>query len=302
MAPDLFATAWRNAVETATYLFAYNYALVAAPVAHLVLLALGPGRRGWLGDRRGPFAAVVLGLTEPLSRSAFERNLRRLGTAGAAFTYLAVSHALTVYAWVLLGPLLGKNFLLSHAVGVALFVPLAAGLSRLAGISLEPAPGPSERRVEKTAKTMGSALLRFTWLAGLGLGAGGLVAAWGFSPWAWAPAEVGRGWGTQLANGGLGLGLALVGVPPVSNLFVGTYLWKVGLAHAGIVAFFCGATAAPTRWGLYARLYGRRGAVRLVSVLLVAALLAGLVTAWCFGALDLTIHYKLLSEQQWEAP
>lgn len=298
--PELLAAAWENVVQTTAYLFAYNYVLVLAPVVHLALLALAPERRGWLGEGRGPFTAVVLGLTEPLSHSSFAGNLQRLGTPGAVAAYLGVSHALTAHAWILLGPLLGKDFLLSHAVGVTLFVIFAAVLMRLAGISLGTAPGSTARREAGTARTLAVALLRYAGLAALGLGLGGLVAAWGFSPRAWAPAEIGGGgWWTQLGNGGVGAGLAFLAVPPVANLFVGTYLWKVGLAHSGIVAFFCAATAAPTRWGMYSRLYGLGAAVRLVAVLLAAALLAGLATAWAFGALDLTIRYKLIPQQLW---
>lgn len=300
MSAELLASTWQNAVQTASYLLAYNYVLVLAPAIHLVLLALRPGRRGWLGDRRGPFAAGLLGLTEPLSRASFEDNLRRFSSSGAAVAYLGVSHALTAYAWVLLGPLLGKDFLLSHAVGVVLFVLVAAGLMRLAGLRLEPGTAPADRRQEATAQTLGGAMLRYVGLAALGLGLGGVVATWGLSAWARAPAEIGTGglW-TQGANGAVGLALALLAVPPVANLFVGTYLWKVGLAHAGIVAFLCAATAAPTRWRLYSRLYGRRRTVRLVGILLAAALLAGLVTSWSFGALELSIRYKLISDQLW---
>lgn len=298
---DFLSTAWRSAAETASYLFAYRYVLVLAPAAHLALLALGPGRRGWLDGRRGPLAAVILGLTEPLSRSSFERNLRRLEGAGAVVTYLAVSHALTAYALVLLGPLLGKDFLLSHGVGLAVFVVVASLLARAAKQALVPNEPEIPEPAASTGRLLAGGALRFALLAALGLIVGGVVAAWGFSRWAWAPAELGAGgWWTQLSNGVLGLALTLLGVPPVANLFVATYLWKTGLAHAGIVAFFCAAAAAPTRWQLYVRIYGGRGAVRLVTILLAAALLAGLATAGVFAILELPIHYKLLPQQLWK--
>ena len=143
---ELLAAAWENVVQTTSYLFAYNYVLVLAPVVHLALLAVAPRRRGWLGEGRGPFTAVVLGLTESLSRSSFAGNLRRLGTPGAVAAYLGVSHALTAYAWILLGPLLGKDFLLSHVVGVVLFVVFAAGLMRLVGVSPVPGGASTPRR------------------------------------------------------------------------------------------------------------------------------------------------------------
>lgn len=300
---DFFATAWQTAVQTASYLYAYAFALALAPLLHLALIAWAPGRRGRMATARGPLAAIVLGLSEPLSRRAFKANLVRLRRPAPGVIYLALSHTLTAYSWVLLGPLLGKDFLLSHVVGVGLFVLVVAGLVRLFGVppargatdgATAPPPGGAGARI-------GAGVLRFVLLAALGLGLGGLVAAWGFSPLAWAPADVGDGGlATQLASGALGIALALTGLPPVANLFVGTYLWKVGLAQAGIVAFFCAAPAAPTRWRLYTRVYGRDGAVRLVTALLTAALLAGLATAWLFGAADLSIHYKLVPAQMWQ--
>lgn len=300
---ELFATAWQTAVETASYLFAYAFALALAPLLHLALVTWAPGRRKWMATARGPLAAVVLGLSEPLSRRAFEANLVRLERPGPGLIYLAFSHTLTAYSWVLLGPLLGKDFLLSHVLGVGLFVLFAVGLVRLFGVP--PARGATDGVIVRppggAGGRIGAGVLRFVLLAVLGLGLGGLVAAWGFSPWVWVPADVGEGGlGTQLASGALGLGLAVLGVPPVAHLFVGTYLWKIGLAHAGIVAFFCAAPAAPTRWRLYTRVYGRDGAVRLVIALLTAALLAGLATAWLFEAADLTIRYKLVPEQMWQ--
>ena len=302
MSPELLGSAWEIVVQTVSYLFAYGYVLVLAPLAHVALVALAPGRRGWLDDREGPLVGAVLGLTEPLSRSVFAQNLRRLGTPGGVAAYLGVSHALTVYSWVLLGPLLGKDFLLSHVVGVVLFAFLVTSLIRWAGVpvEMETEAHRTDPPEEGTPTRAVLGLLRFAGLAGLGIVLGGLVAAWGLSPGGRIPAEIGSGGGwTQLANGGLGLVLALLALPPVANLFAGTYLWKIGLAHAGIAAFFCAAPAAPTRWRLYARLYGRRGSARLVGVLLIAALLAGLITAWIFGVLDVSIRYKLIAEQLW---
>ena len=301
-AAEIVATAWQVAVETASYLFAYLFVLVLAPLAHLALVAFAPARRGWLGGRLGVPGAALAGVTGPLSRRAMGTHLRMTASPEAAVTYLAVSHALTAYFWILLGPLLGKDFLVSHVVGVALFTLFAALLARGLGVRT-PGAAAAERPADESgpARHLGSAALRYVLLAALGLALGGLVAAWGFSPGTWAPAEAGGGeLGTQLVNGGIGLSLALLGVPPVANLFVGTYLWKIGLAHAGIVAFFCAAPAAPTRWRLYSRLYGRSGAARLVAALLAGALLAGLATAWLFGAADVTIRYKLIPAQLWE--
>lgn len=307
-AVEFLHLAWQTAVQTASYLFAYAFVLVLAPLAHLALLALAPVDRGWGGGepgrRLGRLGAALAGLTRPLSRRAIETTLRQARSATAAVAFLAVSHALTASYWILLGPLLGKDFLLSHAVGVVLFAFVASVLAWAFGLKAAAGP-PRERPIgaggARLPAMLAAVALRYVLLVALGLGLGGLVAAWGLSAGARAPAELGTaGSTTQALNAALGGALALLGVPPVANLFVGTYLWKVGVAHAGIVAFFCAATAAPTRWRLYARVFGRPGAVRLVAALLIGALLAGLATAWLFGAAGVPIRYKLIPEQLWE--
>ena len=84
---------------------------------------------------------------------------------------------------------------------------------------------------------------------------------------------------------------------PVANLFVGTYLWKIGLAHAGIVSFFYASTVSPQRVLLYSRIMGKRATARFVPALALAALLAGVATALLFRLSGLTIHYKLIPAQ-----
>lgn len=292
------STACENVVQTAGYLLAYGYVLLLAPLAHVALVALGRAYRKGEAGRNGVAASLASAATDPLSRRSIESSLRAAANPRAAVALLAVSHALTVHCWILLGPLLGKDFLLSHVLGVLLFGIVAAGLARAMGIG---APRTGTRAPRPFLALGLLAALRNLALIVLGLALGGLVAAWGLSPWRWAPADLGTaGWQTQILNGGIGVALALSGVPPVANLFFGTYLWKTGLAQAGIVAFFCAAPAAPTRWRLYTRAFGRSGAVRLVVAVLVAALAAGLATAWLFGRTGVEIRYKLIPEQLWE--
>lgn len=295
----MFANAWQNAVSTARYLLAYNYVLVLAPVAHVLLVALGSAKQGARGER-GWLRAFFWGLAGPLSGVRLGRNVGAFGTPSAVIVYLSVAHTLTAPFWILLGPLLGKDFLLSHVIGMALFVSFAGIISRFSGIRFERAgfeDPPREQGTARVALLEGSRVVVYM---SLGLVLGGLVAAWGFSRAAWAPAEVGNGgFETQLVSGVIGASLGLLGVPPVANMVVATYLWKTGLGQAGIVAYLCAATLAPYRWPLYARLFGSRGALRLMALILVASLSAGLGTALIFGVLDVDIRYKLLPEQLW---
>lgn len=135
---ELLAGAWQIANQTASYLLAYLGVLVLAPVAHLALVALDPARRGWLGERLGIPGAAAAAFTRPLSRRSLEKGLRLAAGPAATVSYLTVFHALTASYWILLGPLLGKDFLLSHVAGLALFGLFAAVLARLLGV--HPAP------------------------------------------------------------------------------------------------------------------------------------------------------------------
>lgn len=298
-------TAWEIARQTTAYLFAYAFAPILALGAQLLLVAWGTRLRQGKSTASRLRRQLLLGITAPSGTRALERDLRRrdLSAAGPPWLYLGWVHGLTAYYWILLGPLLGRDFLLSHVVGMLVFVLLCSLLGRVARIAPSTSSPPSEGfpAERATLPSVGREAIRFAALAAVGLAAGSLIAAWGFSEHTFAAAELGApGLPTQSVNALLGASIALAGVvPPITNLFVGTYLWKVGLAHAGIVAFFCAAAASPLRWPLYRRIYGGRAAFRLALVLVVSALCAGLVTAWSWGILDLEIRYRLIPSQLW---
>jgi hypothetical protein len=132
-----------------------------------------------------------------------------------------------------------------------------------------------------------------------GLLLGGFVAAWGLSRAHVAPAALfGGGLTTQAVNAGIGLSVSfLTWMNPVANLFVGTYLWKVGIAHAGMLSFFLASLVSWPRVRLYRQALGRRQGVRLAAVLALAALAAGLLVALLFRLAGLSIRYKLMAEQ-----
>ena len=84
---------------------------------------------------------------------------------------------------------------------------------------------------------------------------------------------------------------------PVANLFAGTYVWKVGIAHAGLVSFFFGNLISWPRVRLYQRTLGHRQGTVFALVLALAALAAGLLVAFFFHFTGLSIHYKLIVQQ-----
>jgi hypothetical protein len=84
---------------------------------------------------------------------------------------------------------------------------------------------------------------------------------------------------------------------PVANLFVGTYVWKVGIAHAGLVSFFFGSLISWPRVRLYQKALGHRQGTVFAVVLALAAIAAGFLVALFFHFAGLSIHYKLVAQQ-----
>ena len=294
-----------NAIGTIAYLLAYRLAPVLALGASVLLIWLS-SREAWLrsahDDRpsRSALGAALLGFTRPVARREIEANLRRLAHQPFAIVvYLTVSHALTVYYLFLIGPLLGKDVLLSHVIGAVFFVMVAGALVPFC-LPAAAATGkqPNLGR-ERFGSVLVSELLRVVVLMTWGLVLGGAIAAWGLSPWTFAPAElVENRWLSQASSAVIALGASLaLGMWPVANLFVGTYLWKIGLAHAGLVAFFYAAVISPQRIALYARVFGAGPAARLALALALAALVAGMATAIVFRLTGLTINFKLFPDQ-----
>lgn len=308
------------AADTAAYLMAWWAVPVWALAGAVLLQRIA---RDWTLERwarsggraRHLAGAVLLAVARPLGRRDVRRNLARLdGRPGATAVYLAAGHGLTVYYFVLLGPLLGKDVLLSHVVGMVLFAGLAAFLFRLSRVggssgSAEGHGQPSAREAaneESGAPGWDSLLLheggRFLGWSIWGLTVGGLVGAAGLSSPSLLLTDLlpGTGLTRQLVHAGVGLVAApLTFMWPVATLFAGTFLWKVGIAHAGLVAFFCGATLSPQRLRLYREVWGRRRTRRWMLSLAIAALVAGLAVALLFGLTGLEIHYKLTPGQLW---
>lgn len=337
MHPDeLILTAGRVILDTVLYLLAYRGAPLVALVAAALLAGWAPAERLRNRATAGTplarvLAASALGFVRPLGPTALRRDLAAIGPRADVVAYLAASHGLTLYYLLLMGPLLGKDVLLSHVIGGLLFAATAGAGVRLVGLSVEAlspgngTPGPSvangaraERTVSaRTADANGHTATRMNgetgWSAAvaetgrglglmiLGLILGGIIAAWGLSGRAAAPVEiVTTPWLAQLLNALIGVGAAvLLWMWPVENLFVGTYLWKIGLGHAGLVAFFWACTLSPHRLRLYRDLWGVTTARRFAAILAVAAIAAGMATALVYRVTPLSINYKLIPTQMW---
>lgn len=307
-------TALGMAWATLHYIVAYRFAIGFAFFFSTILQLL-PTKRWLLAIHRrsGPaptLAAAGLGLTTSPGHKAIEENFERLVATGASPTalvaYLVSSHGFTVYYLLMLGPLLGKDVLLSHILGgVMVFIVASLCLRLVFGKAGKPAATVDSAVVQPTlqqdkmACTVGLEL----WVAGsrslYGLLLGGLIAAWGLSPWHVAPATLyGSGLAAQSFNAVLGLGVSfLIWMSPVANLFVGTYVWKVGIAHAGLVSFFFGSLVSWPRVRLYQKALGDRQGEVFAIVLALAAIAAGLLVALLFYFTGLSINYKLIAQQ-----
>lgn len=310
---EFLSLALYMAKETILYLLAYWLTPLLAFATSVALQALAPVHhwQRWLHDDRKSrriLGAIALGFTRPLSPVVLVHNLRLLhGQSLETIVYLTVSHNLTVYYLFLLGPLLGKDVLLSHLIGGIIFMGVASRLTGLFGVDWTPlrsAPGVEDSlslSLEKQSfwPLFLDELRRILGLMGYGLLLGGLIAAWGLSPWTVVPAYITTNrWFAQVINALLGGVVSMIlWMWPVANLFVGTYLWKIGLAHAGLVTFFYASTLSPQRLRLYAQVKGKEQAIRFGTALALAVILAGLVTAILFHLLGLRINYKLVPEQ-----
>lgn len=302
---DFLVLALQMAWETITYLLAYLAAPIAAVASSIALILFVRPER-WLGWATGQSrirqlaGAAVLGFTRPTTRGEIERFLPLLGSRPlATVVYLTVSHNLTIYYVLLLGPLLGRDVVLSHFIGGVVFMLVAVPLIGRVVVDpgnagLEPQTGGRSFRTEAFGE-----LARFGGFLLYGSLLGGAIAAWGLSSRAFAPAKIaGSSPISQLLNAVLGgIVSAALRMWPVANLFVGTYLWKTGLAHAGLVAFFYASAASPQRFRLYAKLMGKPSAARFAAALTAASAVAGFVTAIVYRMFGLTIHYKLIPEQ-----
>lgn len=317
----------RSAWDTLTYLFAYWGVPAWGLGGATAMTVLDPATRwpGWfrIGGRGRPLlGALLLGAaTHPWHPHWRQRLSASAG--GGPFrlaVFLGASHGLTAWFFFLIGPLLGKDVLLSHLAGIGTFAIVggsilhATGWSRRLGADAsdavsravpgdverpgrgEVAPGPLRPLRALRSESRGALAA-----AAYGLVLGSVVAAWGLGSPDLVPAEIaGAHWASQTINAVAAVLLAgLLGVPPVGNLFLGTYLWKVGLAHAGLIAFFAAAPLSPVRLRSYRDLFGRRDGLRLGAVIAASALAAGVVTALFWGLLPLEIRYKLIPDQMW---
>lgn len=311
-------TALEMAWATLHYIVFYRFAIGFAFFFSVLLQFFLPAEK-WLQVIRkhsGPvpiLAAAGLGLTTSPGRQVIESNFSHLVAVKASLTalvaYLICSHSLTVYYLLMLGPLLGKDVLLSHVLGgVMVFITASLGLSLVFGKTHK--SGTPEATADSATslptlwpnrmiRTIGSELRTAGLLTLYGLFLGGLIAAWGLSPWHVAPAALfGGGLAAQGINTLLGLGVSfLTWMSPVANLFVGTYVWKVGIAHAGLVSFFFASLISWPRVRLYQRTLGYRQGTVFAVVLALAAIAAGLLVALFFHVTGLSIHYKLIAQQ-----
>lgn len=307
---DFLTRTVRVVLDTSTYLLAYRMAPLIAIAVAAALAALAPQvpwiRRDGSVPVPSTLAVLVRALTIPATRDELARTTGRLaGRPFALVSYLTVSHNLTVYYLLLIGPLLGKDVLLSHAIGGVFFVLFGGVLVSVFGSNPGTLAPSRQRRTEPPERrawsVAGREVTRALGSMVYGLLIGGAIAAWGLGPGVIAPVDLlPDGWPTQLGNALLGVGVSFaLWMWPISNLFVGTFLWKVGLAHAGLVVFFYASVSSPQRLRLYRDVYGAAPGTRLAVLLALSAVLAGLAAAILYRFSDLAINYKLVPEQMW---
>lgn len=316
-AGSLISTAFEMARATLVYICAVKPGLVGTFLISIVLQAGFPRSEAWrmLREDRGSLKRVTAALGLGIASSPTNRNLsdclerlaRNGAGAGEMAAFLTAANAFLVYYFALLGPLLGKEFVLGHLIGAAAFVLTTVALLRFFDVRLTaPAVG-----LAREAATSTQGWLRALWATALddvaafafpvayGLLLGGLLSALGLMKGWVVPATVGAGgFSSQLINAVGGLLFSFVTfMSPVGNLFVATYLWKTGIAQAGLVSFIYASLVSPQRVRLYVRVMGRKEGLHVSYSFAIAAVVAGLATALAFAAFGLGIHYKLVPQQ-----
>ncbi len=269
---------------------------------------------GSSGGLRGIFTPLLVG-AGCTSYTAFTRIAQTLIDAGRWRDFLAViggSHYLLFYVF-LLPPLLGKEFLLAYAIGVVVFLGVFIPLgSRLSGRKASPILLPQGdltdlavprgkakgvlpfRLAEQPARLIGREVAASWWRLLYGFLAAGFLAAVAIKPsWVFPVTLTGGGWQGQFLNALMGVGIGLVSfAPPIANILIGTYLWRGGMALAGLVAFWFTAAAAPQRIWYYRSMLDWRRALLLAGVIVLAAVIAGLAVAGSFDLLEIKIKYQ----------
>lgn len=314
---SLIGTSLAMAQATLGYVCEVKPGLVGTFVISILLQAAFPRRRAWRklrenpGSLKGVAAALGLGIASSPTKQNLSSCLERLAQADCGIwevvVYLTATHALLVYYFALLGPLLGKEFVLGHLIGAAAFVLSAAALLRFFDARFTaPVIGSAPQVAaasQGSLRGLGAAALSdiraLAFPTAYGLLLGGLLSALGLMK-AWVvPATIGGGGLiSQAINAMAGLLFSFVTfMSPVGNLFVATYLWKTGIAQAGLVSFIYAGLVSPQRVRLYVRVLGRKEGLHVSYSFALAAMVAGVATAMAFAALGLGIRYKLVPQQ-----
>lgn len=186
---------WSTVTDTVGYLLAYRGALVlailAAAAARWIARVLRASRMaGTLAD------TAFAGLTRPSGKADFASIVRAMQVrSGTALPFLIATHVATPYHLILLGPLLGKDTLLSVVFGGMTAALLSTLFGRARGFSdLRGTASPQEAAEPITAlRALVREIARNGPSIAYGLLAGGAIAAWGLSPRAGAPATLCEG-------------------------------------------------------------------------------------------------------------
>ncbi len=223
--------------------------------------------------------------------------------------FLVAGCNLTIYYWLLLGPLLGKEFVMINVVGgvffllatcPALFLLDQAGVKSNGTIGHGPSLGDARSLLWRFAKALAREVATVgPWLM-WGSFLGGLIAVWGLSQWWFDLSQIGgtKTWLSQFLNALIGLGLAIATFSaPVANLFVATYLWKTGIALSGFVAYLYGVFLSPLLWPVYVQSLGKKGTFYLLCILAAGVIAASMGVTAMWKLAGLSIHYKLSPNQ-----
>lgn len=284
---EFISTAVSLASATFMYLLAYRFVIGLAPISSVlaqVALRFRPGLAGAASP--WPWALLRGAATSP-GAAAIAPELCLFTVRGQSpisiVAFRVGTHFLTPHYLLLIGPLLGKDALLSHLIAAMLCFVGTAGLWRPPAISHIERGADAPRSIGRLA---GAELIHVVPQIFLGIVVGRALAAWGLSPAHVALAALlGGGIAAQAGSALAGTVLGVVScLPPVASLFVATDLWKTGIAQAGLVSFVLASAATLMRRRQDRAILGDHGGEQLLRTLLLVGALAGIATAWSSGS------------------
>lgn len=255
----------------------------------------------------GLFAALLYGVTSSPSRkkameTVGELKQKGVGTANI-LAFLVASQSLVIYSLVILMAMMGAEFALGQLMGGIILALLVASVWRLFKMDEEPQSSPITPDKVTSHPTWSGLLLsgsgwweavkyiagefRFFWFnLAFGILLGGFILSAGLQKWWIDFSQIGGGGIlSDILSAFVAPILAIIFlVPSVGNIMIVTGLFKsYAISYPGVVSFILASLVSPLILPGYFRIFGKRKALVLISLIFLLAIVAALLTTWAYA-------------------